>query len=342
MNKTALLACVVAMVAVAGCGSKGGGGDVATVNGEPISKDEFVFNLDMKPTVRVMTQAGPVEAPVAGRLGFQVIQDLILRKATLQLAKDEGVYPSDKEVDEELKLRTKLNPNFVTNLTKQGLTLSRIKESLRFDLAREKLLTKGITVTRAEAEKYVKEHPNEFMEPETADMTWIFVKDEAAKAKVDRELAAGQGFSFVAIQYSQDPNVRRTNGRFPERIVNNMAKPIQDLVRKTPENKATAWLRAQDGWAKFYIDKKTPAKPIVMDDAKYTVLQRTLARQRGEAGTDLGKRILEKLKSSKIEVTDPALKELWKEAYDNLIKQAKDNPSATTPASPTAAEPKSN
>jgi len=342
LNRITLLACVAASVALVGCGSKGGGGDVATVNGEPISKDEFVFNLDMKPTVRVMTQAGPVEAPVAGRLGFQVIQDLILRKATLQLAKDEGVYPSDKEVDEELKLRTKLNPNFVTNLTKQGLTLSRIKESLRLDLAREKLVTKGITVTRAEAEKYVKEHPQEFMEPETADVQWIFVKDEAAKQKVDKELAGGQGFSFVAMQYSQDPNVRRTNGRFPERVVANMAKPIQDIVRKTPQNKPSEWLRASDGWAKFYIDKKTPAKPIQMDDAKYMVLQRTLARQRGEAATDLGKRILEKLKTSKIEVSDPSLKDLWKQAYDNLLKQAKDNPSAATPSSPTVGETKTN
>ncbi len=310
MNKITLFGIVTLAMVVAGCGSKGTKA-VANVNGENIAYEDFVYNMDMKPTVRIATQQGPQEARVAERLGFQVLQDLIVRQATLQLAKDEGVFPTDKDVDEELKLQTALNPNFVTQLTKGGMTLSRIKESLRLDLAKTKLISKGIDVTRAEAEKFVKDNPKDFMEPETADMSWIYVTDPAVKAKVDKELASGQGFAFVAIQYSKDPNVRRTNGRFNQRNVAAMPKPIQDIVRKTPENKASDWLTADDGFAKFYIDKKTPAKAIKMDDAKYTLVQRQIALRRGAAANDLNNRLLDKLRDSKIEVEDPTMKEMW-------------------------------
>ncbi|MFQ3669775.1 MAG: SurA N-terminal domain-containing protein, partial [Fimbriimonadaceae bacterium] len=75
-----------AAITVAGCGGKSED-VVAVVNGERITTSQFYDYLERKPTVRVQTDNGPVELPVADTIAFQAIQDLIARRLILQLAK---------------------------------------------------------------------------------------------------------------------------------------------------------------------------------------------------------------------------------------------------------------
>lgn len=321
MKKTILIGVAASLAAlfVAGCG-RGGGGGLAMVNGESISAEDFNKYLETKPTVTVMTDTGPVEARVAGSLAFQALKDLVARKILVQLAKDEGVAPTEADVLAELELRKKLNPNYIKQVTAAGTSIQRLKEDIGIELASERLESKGITVTKEEVDKYIATNKDEFMEAARADMQWIFVKTEAAKSAVDKELATGQPFSSVAQRLSEFPNARQDQGRFPQPVINNMPPELQTLVNKTEELKVTEWLKLSDGWAKFSIQKKTPAKPINMDETRKLFLQRKLARERGKQAVDLNKRISDKLKSSEIKVEDPSLKEPWERAMEELKK----------------------
>jgi parvulin-like peptidyl-prolyl isomerase len=313
-----------ATVLVSGCGSGSSGGTVlAVVNGETITMDEFHKYLEAKPTVRVQTNSGVAEARVAESLAFQGLQDMIARQVTLQLAADEKVYPSEADINKELDFQKKLNPNFLPQLTRSGLTIERIKQSLLLNLARERLITKGVTVTMKEAEDYIAADPKQFVEPATVDMLWIFVRSESNKAQVDSALSAGQTFSIVATQFSEFPGARQQNGRFPQRQLDQLPADIQKLVNSTNEGRATAWIKMQDGWAKFFVEKKTAEKPMDMTPEKKELVRRQLAQQRGGQAIDLGKRVLDKLVESKVEVKERSLIEAWNTAFERFKEEQK-------------------
>ena len=331
-------AAVAVIASVGGCGK--GGDTVAVVNGEPITLEEFYKYLQIKPEVRVQAANGQVATlPVdpSSNIGFQAMQDLIGQKIALQLAKDEGVYPSDADVVKELEFQKKLQPNFVQRLTGRGLTLQAVKDSLTIDLAQERLLTKGIKVTTADVETYIKKNPAQFIEPAKADVSWIVVRDESDKKKVDRDLGAGQSFTAVALRYSEAPNARAFNAKLQnpragDPAINSLPAPIRDAVNKIGDQGASDWIRMIDGWAKIYVHRKTPARPVVMDDLRKEYLQRFIAKQRGGQARDLQKQILDKLKGSKVDVTAKMYQESWKNQFDQFKLQTKLEAATGAPA----------
>ncbi len=318
-----------AVFAGVGCG-KSEGPPLAVINGEVVTMDDFHKYLEAKSRVRVMTANGPALADVAESLAFQALQDMVARQVTLQMSRDEGVYPSDAEVIKELEFRKKLQPNFLQGLTKAGLTVDRIKQGITLELAREKLLTKGVTVTAKDAEDYMRANPKEFVESPKVDLLWVFVRDEAGKADVNSALKAGQTFSIVAVQKSIFPGAKEANGRFPQRDINTFQPQLQKVVNATPEGGMTDWLQLSDGWARFYVEKKVPSKPIEMTAERKELLRRQLAQRRGSQAMDLGKRVLDKLLKSKIEVKERSLMEAWDRAFERFKEEQKvEVPTAT-------------
>ncbi len=340
-----ILLIIGALSALSGCNKGGAGASPAsgptllTVNGENISWEQLSQHLAKKPTIRVSTQSGVVEANVAEPLDFQALQDLIGQKVIMQLAKDENVFPTSAEVNTELEFRKRLNPTYLKSLIASGIKFETVKENLALELAREKLLTKGITVTAKEADDYIKNNPTQFMDPASADLLWVFVKAEADKAKVNSEIASGQSFAPIAARYSQYPNAAEQGGKFPQRVISQMRKELQDVIIATPIGRVSKWLALSDGFAIFYVEKKTPAKPVTLDADKKELVRRSIARTRGEQATDLGKKVLDKIKASQIKVNDAALAELWKRAAENLAKQGNQTGGQPTTANPPSANP---
>jgi parvulin-like peptidyl-prolyl isomerase len=303
------------VLTIVGCGKKAAE-SVASVNGEPITKQAYYDHLERKQVVQVQTPRGPVDAQVAGTLGLQVMHDLINRKLLLQMAEKEGVIPSKADIDKELAFQTKRRPDFVSFLRDRGLTIEMIRDDLKFDLARERLLTKGVTVTTEDVDLYIKENPKEFMEPAQAQLLYIVVSSPAKRDQVEKELAGGQSFQVAATRYSEAPQARETGGMFQESRIAAMPKKLQALVQATPELKTTAWQQDGKNWVKFFVQKKQPEKPIAMDDVRKEFVRRQLAMQRGERANDLAQRLNKMLTDGKIAVTLPYLKGPWEKAVE--------------------------
>ena len=316
----------VAAITIAGCGSKGGDSStIAMVGNKPITADQYRKYLENKGTVMVTVQGQNASLPVSAPLGYQALEDLISQKILLQMAEDEGVAPKSEDVDAEIAFRTKLNPGFVNQQTSAGITLQQIKDALLVQLAQERLLTKGITVTMPEVEDYIKKNPKQFEDPATAELQWVVVKDEATKAKVDQALTTGQDFQKVALTYSIDPNLKQNGGKFPQTRIDQMVEPIRKAVEATPTGKQTAWIKFNDGQAKFLVEKKEAAKPTTISEAQKQYVQRQLAMQRGKMANDLDKRLRDKLKETKITVDYEPLKPMWAKTEEQLKKSATSN-----------------
>lgn len=320
-----------------GCGKKEAAEDnntFFTINGEKVSTKEYLDFLAQKTTIIVNSSQGPQLAPTTQTVGFQGLQDLVARKVLLQLAKDQGVLPTDAEVTKELDDRTKQQSDLLQRAAQAGYTTEDIKSSIRFDLAREKLLTKGVVVTPTEVDNYIKEKPQEFTEPARATLLYVAVGSAAKKAQVDKDLAGGQSFQTVATHYSEDPRARETGARYAETDVSKMNPELQTIVNKTAPLKTSAWISVGPTmFVKFYVQSKTPAKPIPITPEIKERVRRDLAIQRGQLSTDLEKKQADKLQASEVTVNQPLLAKMWATVAEQAKKRAAAAAgSATAPA----------
>lgn len=319
---------IAAAFLIGSFGCNRGGGTLATVNGEAVPMDEFTTFLQTKPEVRVITENGSATLPVDGTLGFQALQDMIGQRILLKIAKQEGVEPKADDVQKEIEFQRQLRPNFMASLTQRGLTLEQIKRGITIDLAKERLVTKGITISDKEVDAYIKGHPSEFIDPARAEMLWVFVKTEKGRKQVDKDLGSGQSFSTVAMRYSEYPGARSNAGKFRDPSGNSPAisalpPALQAEVKRTPEQRSTGWMKLLDGWAKFYIERKTENKSIAVTPQMRQAYKRRLALERGSKTRDLQKQILGALKEAKIEIQPKAYRDAWKQAFDKFVQQDK-------------------
>lgn len=306
-----------------GCKGGGGGGEaMATINGETISKDEYVSHLERKVQVLVnvtpdASTPGPHQLQVAQPLNFQALNDLVNQRLLLQMAKKENVLPSDSDVAAEVKYQTSKRPDFVSSLTSQGLTLNDINGELLVSLARHNLLTKGITISDAAVMDYIKENPKQFENPELVDITWIVLKDGTNKAKVDADLKSGQTFAIVAKNFTVAPS----GPMYPSRELQKFPDRMKALVAKLPENGTSEWEKDGTSWVKIHVEKKTPSSKVELKDWMKTEIRRMLSEQKGSAAMDLDKRLLNDRKAAAIVITKTGLKE----RFDELSKKLKES-----------------
>ncbi len=341
---------------IAGChrGSSGGSEVAAVVNGDSITNDQYQRYLELKPTVQVVVdpsklQTGgggqiptqPYSGQVVGSLGMQAMTDLVEQALLKQMARDEGVYPTDAQVEAELKDREDRDPNYVRNLIATGSTLEMIRSDIGVYLANFNLTTKGITVSDDELNKYIKEHPADFEQPEQVDLLWMLVRDDKTKALAEADLNKGKPFDTVATQYSISPDKARMGNHFKVQSVPQLAAfgpDLQPAVQKTGDQQQTAWIKFTEGWAKFFVNRKIPKRPITIDDKVKKKLRNILMIQKGSAARDVNARLRQRLKDSAtskppgIVINAEHLKEQWKTALDTLNAQSNPGPATSTPA----------
>ena len=332
------LAALMTLALTIGCsgGSGGGSGEIlATVQNEPLTIDQFNSYLAVKPTVRVLVQGQVAELPVSDTLAFQAMQDLVSRTILFQMAKDEGVLPTPDEINNEIKFQEKLDPTFMVAYKSRGMILAQIRDEVKFSLAQEKLITKGITVSNDEVNSWLEKNPNAFVVPAKASLSWILAQSDARKAQVDAALKSGEKFSDAAVKLSQAPSAPLVNGKYlPERgpiPISNMAPDLRSAVEKASVGQATEWIKFSEGWAKFYVDSKEDQKKLEVTPERRTNVQRNIALQRGNKANDLRKRLVDRVRATDVVVRRDSLKEAWKNFSELLKKQAEQTSQSADP-----------
>lgn len=309
------------ILAIAGCGDAGKASVVA-VDGENVTKDEFNQYIATKRTVRVVIQGQVVEVPVAETLGFQALQELATQKIVMHMAADEGLMPTEKEIDAEIDFKKSLSPSFLNDLKAAGYTMGQIKREVAYSLCEERLLTRGITVDMAEVDQMMKDNPNQFIEPATIDVYQVLVLSEQRKQLVDQELRASQSFKAVAAKYNQDPGGERRQLQAA-----NLREPLKSLIGEAGPGTTTDWIQSGSGFAKFYVEGRTEAKPMDMTPEKKEYLRRQIALSYGRQANDLPQQVSKSLRGSDVLVSEDeaVLKEMWKRFEDRLEKVSDDS-----------------
>lgn len=320
------------LVASVGCGGKSGGGGVpgvsgpiADVDGASISQEDYVKRLETLEIVNVRVNGQIVRAEVAEPLSSQAMRSLIEDQVILQLAEDEKVLPTEKEIEAQKKLREELAPDFLTRYKEQGWRLEDITSRLKIQLARDGLVTQGVPEkTLADVEAWLKANPDAQKKP--AQVTFRFIRVDANKtAEVDAALKGGKPFAAVAAQFSKEPTASQNNGAFPPGApepqpvtVSQLLPGLQTLVKNTGERKESTWLTNGNERVKIYIESKIPESIKPPSAAQKKVLMHQLRVQEGSKINDVNKKLFNKLVSAKVDVKVDYLKMIWEKYFAEL------------------------
>jgi len=349
----------LAALILVGCGGGSKGGNtVAVVNGDSISRDEFYKAMELKSdaTVYVVPQQlqmqGSQIPPQAytgrianGNVGFDTLKGLVDQKITLQLAADQGLTPTKADIDAEIDRQRKENPEVLKQLTSNGYSLDYIRKNVEVALAQEKLVTKGITITPADVDDYIKRNPEDplYYTSEGILLMYIVAQDAKARDTIDKELATGKQFSLVAAQYTADRSSAVRNyhlyGNGVEPFPMSQVEPkVAAIVKKMSEGQQSAWYPQGQGFVKFYLERRTPASKKTVDASIREKIRRALALAEGAKAIDINKQKIEKLKDAKVTINEDALKVYW-DQYMKELKAAAAPSAITAPGSTASPAP---
>ncbi len=193
---------------------------VAVVNDEALTLSEI--QEEGQPVVRKIFQdfVGPERDRRLEEAEKQLLDDLIDRRLMYQVAKREGMLPSDAEVSgaiDELKKNNKATDDaqFRAMLKAEGLTLEQIRRNIGERLAIGRLsarqIRSSIIINEEELVKYYESNQDKFQRTPQAEIRHIFfgfsteaneatvhARAEEARAKIQ----AGADFIQVAREYS--------------------------------------------------------------------------------------------------------------------------------------------
>ncbi len=340
-----------AAVALSGCGGGGSTGEViAKFNGEAITKDQYLKQLETMDTILVTLENGQqVQARPTQSLSTQALSKMVERNVVLEAAKNANVLPSQEEVDREKTLRTEINPQFQDQLRAAGYSGEDIDLALKVDLALYKLTVKGQKEkTLEDAQKYVKDNPAQFRQPETATLRWIVVNDPAVRAQVDKMLVNAT-FGAAAARYSIVPTAKTDNGAFnsggqpvprPVPITAALGEELLPQVKKIKEGGTGDWFRFQNNWAKVKVEAKTPAVQITPKPAQLEMIRRDLSRQDARGANDIQDLLLQTLLKAEVNVMPAYLKKNWETLVAALKSRTMGLGDSPTESGPPPEKPK--
>jgi parvulin-like peptidyl-prolyl isomerase len=201
-NRTTLQLAVIGLVltAFAGCSSTtastSGSGNIATVNGQPILRDDYVAKLE--------------ESPQAKSVLNQMVQGMLID----QYAKDNNITIADGDVaKKEDEIRSRYPPGqFEQILKQQNLTEDDVKKILREQLVLQKAVGKDVHVSDADVKAYIEKNHAALDKPAQVDARHILVADLKTAQDVESKLKAGAKFEDLAKEYSTDPSSKDKGG----------------------------------------------------------------------------------------------------------------------------------
>ena len=226
-----------ALLSLAGCHKAAGPGDVATVNGKPITAADvdksYATQLENNP------QQGQPSAEQVDSLKLNIVHELIVEEIVEQRAAKLGLTATDAEVDAKLQEMKApyTEEQFGARLKASNHTLDDVRRDLRRSLTIEKLLNREInskiTVTDADVSAYFNAHKAEFNLIENQyHLAQIVVttspgattgnlqnskatSDADARKKIQtikNRLDAGEDFGTLAMNFSENPQTQSNGG----------------------------------------------------------------------------------------------------------------------------------
>jgi foldase protein PrsA len=239
-----------------------GGGAVATVNGQPISRSTFDSRLEQSPMGRTVLQ--------------QLVQEMLID----QYAKNNNITVSDAEIDAR---ENQIKANFPTGswdemLKARGLTEADVRSALREQLVLDKALEKDVTITPAQIKDYFNKNAASFDKPEQVSARHILVPSLALANQIEADLKAGQNFSDLAKKYSTDTASKDKGGDLGQFRRGQMVPAFDKYAFSAPIGAISPPIKSPFGYHIIQVESRTPGQKATLASATPQILE-TLRQQ---------------------------------------------------------------
>lgn len=323
VSLVALLGLAVLTTTLTGCGRKG----LIKVNGEKISKDEFIARLEQVP---VQTQQGTQLA------GQYVVQQMIQEKLVQQLAKKEGVTPTETQINKKLEtIKKQSGGDFNRALAGRGMTIEDFKKQMTTEQCLINVVTKGVNIpdpqVKAAYDQALAAKNSPFKRPEQVMVSMILTKDKAGIDKAYGLLNRGGLFEQVVKEQSQDPVTKPNQGQVPLPITKadtRVPAEMRTMAFSLAVGKFSQPFNVKGSWVILKANQKKPAKTQTYGEVK-DFIKEQLAMREGAKKNNFNKDLADFAKTAEITVNA----ERYKGIPDLIKKQAAQNqplPGATT------------
>jgi peptidyl-prolyl cis-trans isomerase C len=273
---------------------------------------------------------------IEGEMLNRLIQvQLLLQKAT-PADRAEGKRLADLQMKTLLE-RAGSQEALDRQFTALGMSMSQLRNRLEQEGTAQATLVRElkITVSDAEAKKFYDEHPGEFEVPESVRIQRIFLStldpstgeelsdaDKAAKKKemedVLKRARAGEDFTKLAKQYSDDPTVNENGGEYT--IARGQTPPeFEAAAFSLNTNQISDIISSSNGYQIVKLLEKLPAKKLDYDTVA-SRLKQALIQQKS---AKLGPPYLATLrKEAGVKILDPDLKAVEQEEAADMSTNA--------------------
>ncbi len=307
------LATAAICVSLAACSTASAtGGDVASVNGQKISRTDFDKKLE------------------AGPAGKSVLTQLVQQSLVDQYASDNKITVSDDEIaKKEDQIKQKYPPGqFEQVLKQQGLSETDVHNILRQTVVIEKAVDPQMKVSDSDVKAYFDKNHALLDKPEQVRARHILVADEKTAQEVEAKLKSGGDFAALAKQYSTDPSSKDKGGELGFFGKGQMVPSFQAAAFAAAVGTITAPVKSPFGYHVIQVEEKKPATKATMAGAHDQIVAQLKQQQQSQQIPVF----LQQLKSkAKIEVYDDSLKD----AFPSPLPAAADasaGPAASAPA----------
>jgi len=298
---------------------------IATVNGTAITQADFYHQLKI-----YRPQSNPMGGQSPDSAGEAVLRQMIQTQLVEQLAKADGVFPTQADVDQEFRDMGLQNDRDSTKviddqLTAAGLTVDQFKrDQITPQLCQLNEVTRGITVTDSEITLYYTLHKSDqFTWPAAAHIKRIQTAKLADAQAAAAKLETGAPWDDVYSASSTDRTI--ANGDFPQWIAMDMdnpqAKPLLDAIKATAAGKFSKPFKFASGYWVIQVVAKRPGSAIPLDAVKSTIRDQLLQQKVQSSRTKIEEyqsKMQNAAKSATIVVSEPQ--------YQALVDQIKNPP----------------
>lgn len=288
------------------------GDTMIEINGEKVSRNDYVRRMEYLPGIGKATRDGNF---VEVFPGLATIDYLINERLTLQVAKERGVEPSNAEIDTELAMIQRREPGLLDRYLATGRTKEEYRAVIRYNLAQFKLQTEGILVTDTEIKNlYDLAKDVRFTRPPMVRLRVIAVNSETETKEVDAELKAGKTFAATAALLSKDVT-SRSGGMYGDIPLDQLSANVKDAVSKLKKGDTTAWLKSSDTLlVKFFVEEVIPRTTRPLDADLKEDLRRELMVRKGASKNDVTKLVREARSKANIKIASPEFEKAYKDS----------------------------
>lgn len=278
------IAAAVLTVSLAACG--GGGGSVATVNGQNISHSELDNKLEDSPAAR------------------GVLQNLVMSMLIDQYAQQHNITVTQPEIDKVENQYKAQYPGDQWNelLKARGLTEKDVQDLIRRQLIVDKAVGGNVAISEKQIKDYFDKNHAQFDQPAEARARHILVPDLKTAQKVEADLKSGKDFAAEAKQYSTDPGSRDKGGELGWFRKGAMVPSFDQYAFSAPIGKISPPIKSAFGYHIIEVEGRKPAHKATLASTHDQIQQ--MLRQQQEA--PLLQPFYQQLEqNAKIDINDP-------------------------------------